>query len=72
MIKHCRYKEARTLLDLIFGPKFHKSFPTKYLLSSSCGDGFWESTGNDQYDHPGVDVVGEGWTVGSEVSLGLS
>ena len=48
------YKEARTQLDLIFGPKFDEEFPRAYLESNTCGDGFWESTGRDNYEHPGV------------------
>ena len=63
-----RYKYARTQLDLIFSPKFHKDFPAKYLTSPECGDGFWESTGNGNYDHPGVDAIKDGWKVGSEVT----
>lgn len=62
-----RYKEARTQLDLIFGPKFHKEFPRKYLESGSCGDGFWESTGKGKYNHPGVDAVSDNMKIGDMV-----
>ena len=49
------------MFDLVFGPKFDKAFPKKYLLSKTCGDGFWESTGKDKYEHPGVDIVDPRW-----------
>ena len=60
------YEEARTLIELVFGMKIDKSFPRKYLESSSCGDGFYESTGRGRYEHPGVDAEA---VIGSEVRI---
>lgn len=56
---------------MIFGPKIHKEFPRKYFTSSACGgangfEGFWESIGNGNYKHPGVDAE---ISVGSDVSI---
>ena len=62
----CRYQEARTLLDLVFGPKINGAFPRKYLESTTCGNGFWESTGKNNYDHKGVDVEAE---IGAQVRM---
>ena len=56
MLNCVRYQEARTLLDLVFGPKINKAFPRKYLESQTCGNGFWESTGQGHYRNPGVDA----------------
>ena len=67
-IYYSSYKEARTQLDLIFGPKFNEKFPKVYLESNGCGDGFWESTGKGNYEHPGVDAWDESLAVGDEVS----
>ena len=51
-------------MDLIFGAKVHKNFPRKYLESETCGEGFWESTGQGNYKHTGVDVEKDiGYTV---------
>ena len=46
--------------------KIDKSFPRKYLESSSCGDGFYEGTGSGHYKHPGVDAEA---VIGSEVRI---
>ena len=62
----CRYQEAKTLVDLVFGPKLNKGFPRKYLESQTCGNGFYESRGNNNYKHTGVDVE---VAVGSQVRL---
>jgi hypothetical protein len=35
-------------------------FPNLILESVSCGDGFWESTGKGNYEHPGVDLATNG------------
>lgn len=51
-----RYRSAKTELQLIFGFKFDKNFPRKYLESATCGEGFWKSNGKDNYVHPGVDI----------------
>ena len=51
-------------MNLVFGPKFNKEFPRKYLESKTCGDGFWESTGKDNYQHTGVDIEAD---IGSQV-----
>ena len=51
-------------MNLVFGPKFNKEFPRKYLESKTCGDGFWESTGKNHYEHTGVDIETE---IGSQV-----
>ena len=47
------------MIESVFGSKFHERFPRKYLVSGVCGDGFWESNGKGNYDHPGIDLVAE-------------
>ena len=37
------------------------------MNSSSCGNGFWESTGNGKYEYPGVDAHAENMQIGDEV-----
>jgi len=32
----------------------HERFPRKFLQSASCGDGFWETNGKNNYRHYGV------------------
>ena len=54
------------MIELVFGMKIDKSFPRKYLESSSCGDGFYESKGRGHYEHPGVDAEA---VIGSEVRI---
>ena len=49
-----RYQTIRTQLEQIFGPKVHKDFPRKLLMSSSCGDGFWETNGKGHYNLDGI------------------
>jgi len=37
------------LTDLVFGLRVHQTFPTKFLISSNCGNGFWRTNGNGDY-----------------------
>ena len=39
---------------MIFGPKMHKDFPRKFLLSDDCGDGFYSTNGGGRYAHMGI------------------
>ncbi|KAI0234744.1 hypothetical protein LSAT2_014923 [Lamellibrachia satsuma] len=48
------YQTIRTQLEQIFGPKVHEDFPRKLLMSSSCGDGFWETNGKGHYNFTGI------------------
>ena len=65
LIQICfRYKQARTAVDTIFGPKCHKDFPRLYRESDELcsGEGVYPSTlGSDniEYEHKGIDLITE-------------
>ncbi|XP_069118473.1 uncharacterized protein [Argopecten irradians] len=47
-----------TLVQRVFGPKFHKDFPTRRRPETSdCGQGIWPTTSNDEFETTGVDVL---------------
>jgi hypothetical protein len=56
------YEFARSLVDRIFGPKFHKDFPRdKRVGGGGCsGEGFYPSVlgnGHTEYENDGVDLL---------------
>lgn len=40
----------KTDLQSIFGEKFSGDFPNQFLVSQTCGDGFYSSTGGGRYN----------------------
>ncbi|XP_053398719.1 uncharacterized protein LOC128556879 [Mercenaria mercenaria] len=56
------YEFARSLVDRIFGPKFHKDFPReKRVKGGGCsGDGFYPAklgNGHTDYENDGIDLL---------------
>ncbi|XP_053390116.1 uncharacterized protein LOC128553035, partial [Mercenaria mercenaria] len=56
------YEFARSLVDRIFGPKFHKDFPREKRVSGGgcSGEGFYPSklgNGNNEYQNDGIDLL---------------
>ena len=51
-----RYERARQEIDLIFGQKFHPSFPRSIRSCGNGGCGNYPSTANGAYND-GIDVV---------------
>ncbi|XP_021370398.1 uncharacterized protein LOC110461300 [Mizuhopecten yessoensis] len=46
-----------SLVQRVFGPKFHKEFPThRRPETSGCGQGVWPTTSSNEFQTTGVDV----------------
>ena len=62
------YRQARTVIETIFGPRCHKDFPRLFRLADEycSGDGFYPSNlgrANTEYKHKGIDIITESETV---------
>ncbi|KAK3094096.1 hypothetical protein FSP39_024081 [Pinctada imbricata] len=50
--------KAKSLVEKVFGPKFHVNFPSRRRDPvSDCGQGVWPTTTNGKYSTEGVDVL---------------
>lgn len=49
---------AKTKIQMIFGPKFDKKFPTERRHArDGCTDGVWNTTTDGHFQTTGVDLV---------------
>ncbi|XP_053407458.1 uncharacterized protein LOC123547213 isoform X2 [Mercenaria mercenaria] len=56
---------SKSLVQKVFGPKFHRSFPTERRKGKGgCKDGVWPTTTQDTYQTTGVDLaLGKGQSI---------
>ncbi|XP_033731541.1 uncharacterized protein LOC117321184 [Pecten maximus] len=51
-------QKSISLVQRVFGPKFHKDFPTRRRRDTpECGQGVWPTTSNNAFETTGVDVT---------------
>ena len=50
--------KAKSLVEKVFGPKFHVDFPSRRRdIAGDCGQGLWPTDTNGKYTTLGVDVL---------------
>ncbi|XP_069118468.1 uncharacterized protein [Argopecten irradians] len=51
-------QKSIALVQRVFGPKFHRYFPSRRRpKNSKCGQGVWPTTSNNEFENTGVDVM---------------
>jgi len=62
---NCSVEKGKSLVQKVFGPKFHRKFPAKRIKKTdSCPEGVWPTTSNGAYKTTGVNIAcGEGQKV---------
>jgi len=55
---YCSVEKGKSLVQKVFGPKFHRRFPTKRLDKTKfCPEGVWPTTSNGAYKTTGVNIA---------------
>jgi hypothetical protein len=59
---------SKSLVQKVFGPKFHRNFPTeRRKAKGSCKEGVWPTTTQQTYRTTGVDLaLGKGQSVNTD------
>ena len=55
---YCSVEKGKSLVQKVFGPKFHRKFPTKRVEKTKfCPEGVWPTTSNRKYKTMGVNIA---------------